>query len=82
MESTHLSAPILATLTAATVSSVGADRARLTITETQESMSWPLEQLPRGVGVGATVYLRTLSAAAANDEADEVARRVLEQFLN
>lgn len=71
-----------ATTLTATISALEGDAAVLVLQGSNQTLRWPSVLLPRGVGIGATVYLRALSAAALEDESDEVARKVLEQLLN
>ncbi len=75
-------APILATTVPAVVSALEGDVAVLAIEGTSQMIRWPIALLPRGVDVGAVVYLRALSTAGLSSEVDEVARKVLEQLLN
>lgn len=75
-------APILGTVLPATIRAIDGKIARLQLEGVDAEIPWPVALLPLGIGVGATVYLRALSPVALSDESEEVARRVLQQFLN
>lgn len=75
-------APMLGTVLAAQILAIQGPLARLKIEGVDGETQWPTAHLPLGVGAGAVVYLRALSPVALSDEAEEVARRVLQQFLN
>ena len=75
-------APMLGTVLAAQILAIEGPLARLAIDGVEGEIHWPVANLPLGVGAGALVYLRALSPMALSDEAEEVARRVLQQFLN
>jgi hypothetical protein len=77
-----LPASLEATTLPATVTLIAGDTATLTLKDTGEAVRWPANLLPLGVGPGATVYLRALSAAGLGDESEAVARKIVEQFLN
>ena len=73
---------MLGTVLAAQVLAIEGPVARLQLEGIEGETLWPVAHLPLGVGAGAMVYLRALSPVALSDEAEEVARRVLQQFLN
>ena len=74
--------PILSTIVAAKVTSVGEKVAELLIQNSTDAIHVPTNTLPLGIGTGAKVYLRILSEASLEDEVEAVSRKVLEQFLN